>query len=128
MRGERIGLRVRIQLTPGVHVYGRPLAEGYVPVTLAVDAPETVTVEPVAYPAPQPSRFDWLAEDLPTDEGMVTLTTALILTEQREDVTIGATLHFQACTNDECFIPQRFTFALPLRVRPFPADERRTAP
>ncbi len=120
VRGERVGLRVTIALAPGVHVYGRPLAEGYIPVTLEVDAPETVTVEPVAYPAPQPSRFGWLDEELPAYEGTFTLTTAVILTEQREDVTIAATLRFQACTDEECFIPQRLTFALPLQFHPFP--------
>ena len=120
VRGERIGLRVTIQLAPGVHVYGRPLAEGYIPVTLEMDAPETVKVEPVTYPTPQPLRFGWLDEGLPAYEGTLTLTTAITLTEQREDVTISATLRFQACTDEECFIPQRLTFALPLQFRPFP--------
>ena len=120
VRGERIGLRVAIQLAPGVHVYGRPLADGYIPVTLEVDAPGTVMVEPVTYPAPQPSRFGWLGEELPAYEGTLTLATAIVLAEQREDVTISATLRFQACTDEACFIPQRLAFALPLRFRPFP--------
>ena len=120
VRGSRIGLRVTIQLAPGVHLYGRPLADDYIPVTLEVAVPETVTVEPIAYPPPQPLRFAWLAEALPSYAGTLTLATALILTEQREDLTIGATLRFQACTDDECFIPQRLTFTLPLQFRPFP--------
>lgn len=120
VRGERLGLQVTIRLAPGVHVYGRPLAEGYIPVTLEVDAPETVTVEPITYPEARPSRFGWLDEALSAYEGTLTITTALILAEQREDVTINATLRFQACTDEECFIPQRLTFALPLRFRPFP--------
>jgi hypothetical protein len=120
VRGERIGLRVAIELAPGVHLYGRPLAEGYIPVTLEVDAPATVAVEPVAYPAPQPLRLGWLEETLPVYTGALTLTTAVILAEQREDLTITATLRFQACTDEECFIPQRLTFTLPLRFRAFP--------
>lgn len=120
VRGERVGLRVTIALAPGVHVYGRPLAGGYIPVTLEVDAPETVVVEPVAYPPPRPLRFGWLDEELPAYEGAFTLTTAVILAEQREDVTIAATLRFQACTDAECFIPQRLAFTLPLRFLPFP--------
>jgi len=121
VRGERIGLRVTIQIAPGVHVYGRPLAEGYIPLTLNVAAPETVTVEPVVYPTPQPSRFGWLAEALPSYTGTLTVATAVILAEQREDVTLDATLRFQACTDEDCFIPQRLSFALPLRFRPFPS-------
>jgi hypothetical protein len=125
VRGERIGLRVTVALAPGVHVYGRPLAEGLIPVSLELDAPERVTTEPVAYPAPQPMRCGWLDEELPAYEGAFTLTTAVLLAEQREDVTITATLRFQACTDDECFIPQRLTFALPLHFRPFPTETRR---
>lgn len=119
VRGARIGLRVAIQLASGVHLYGRPLAEGYIPVTLEVAAPETVTVEPVTYPEPRPLQLGWLGETLPVYEGALTLSTALVLDEQREDLTITATLRFQACTDEECFIPQRLTFALPLRYRPF---------
>jgi nucleoside-diphosphate-sugar epimerase len=94
-------------------------AEGYIPVTLDIDAPETITVAPVAYPAPQPLQFAWLDEHLPSYAGTFTVHTALIFAEQREDVTITAMLRFQACTDTECFIPQRLTFALPLQFRPF---------
>ncbi len=120
VRGARIGLRVTIRTAPGVHLYGRPLPAGYIPTTLAVDAPETLIVEPVAYPPPHPFRADWLDEVLPAYAGTVTLATAVIFAEQREDITLTATLHFQACTAAECFIPQRLTFALPVQFRPFP--------
>lgn len=120
VRGSRIGLRVTIQLAPGVHLYGRPLPDDYIPVTLEVDAPETVIVEPVVYPPAQPLGFAWRAEELPSYAGMLTLTTALILAEQREDLTIPVTLRFQACTDEACFIPQRLTFNVPLQFRPFP--------
>ena len=119
VRGERIGLRLKIQTPPGVHIYGQPLSEGYVPTTLTIDASEAVNVEPVRYPASYPLQTEWLDEELPVYEGTVTLTTALTFTEQREDVTITATLHFQACTTEECFLPQRLTFALPMTFQPF---------
>lgn len=121
VRGERIGLRVTIALAPGVHTYGRPLPEGYIPTTLTLHGPDTVEFEPVAYPPTEPFRADWLDEELPAYSGQITLTTAVIFAEQREDVTLTATLRFQACTTEECFIPERLTFTLPLRFRPFPS-------
>ena len=63
VRGERIGLRLTIQTAPGVHIYGQPLPDGYIPTTLAVETPETVRVEPVAYPPPYAFTADWLDED-----------------------------------------------------------------
>lgn len=98
VRGERIGLRVTIQTAPGVHIYGQPLPDGYIPTTLVVEAPETVRVEPIAYPPPHPLEIDWLDERLMAYEGEITLATAVIFAEQRADVVITATLHFQACT------------------------------
>jgi hypothetical protein len=121
VRGERIGLRVTIRLAPGLHLYGRPLPAGYVPTTLEVRGPATVTVEPVIYPPARSWRAAWLDEDLSIYEEAVTLTTAVIFTEQREDVTLTATLRYQACTAEECLVPNHLTFTLPVRVRPFPA-------
>jgi AhpC/TSA family protein/cytochrome c biogenesis DsbD-like protein len=119
VRGERIGLRVTIRTAPGVHIYGTPLPEGYIPTTLEVHVPETMTVEPVQYPPPHALKTDWLDEDLMAYEGTITLSMAVIFTEQREDITLRATLRFQACTTEECFIPQRLTFALPMTFTPF---------
>ena len=121
VRGERIGLRVTIALAPGIHTYGQPLPEGYIPTTLTIHGPDTVEIEPVAYPPTEPFRADWLDEDLPAYSGQITLTTAVIFAGQRDDVTLTATLRFQACTTEECFIPERLTFTLPLRFRPFPS-------
>ena len=119
VRGERIGLRVAIQIAPDLHLYGQPLPEGYIPTTLVIAVPETVTVEPVRYPPPHTLHTDWLNEDLSVYDGAITLTTALVFTEQREDITITATLRYQACTTDECFLPAHLTFTLPMTFQPF---------
>ncbi len=117
--GERIGLRVTIHTAPGLHIYGQPLPEGYIPTALDIVAPETVTVEPIRYPPPHLLHTDWLGEDLPVYNGAITLTTALVFAGQREDVAITATLRYQACTKDECFLPARLTFTLPMTFQPF---------
>ena len=122
VRGERIGLRVTIAMAAGVHIYGRPLPEGYRPTTLEVRAPGTVTVEPVAYPPPRPLHVARGDGDLPAYTGTITLSTAVIFAEQRDDVAIAAMLRFQACTTEECFTPQDLTFTLPMQFRPFPTS------
>jgi len=119
-RGERVGLRVMIALHPGVHIYGQPLPDGYIPTTLTVAAPPPMVVEAVRYPPPRAMRMEWLDEALSVYEGTVTLTTAVVFTDQQEDLTITATLDVQACTTAECFVPQTLTFTLPMRFRAFP--------
>jgi len=120
VRGERIGLRVDIRLAPGIHLYGQPLPEGYIPTVLTVAAPPPATAEPVVYPEPRPFRPDWLDASLPVYVDALTLTAAVVLTDTQEDATITATLDYQACTADECLLPGRLTFTLPLTFRPFP--------
>lgn len=119
VRGDRVGLRVTIQTAPGVHIYGRPLADGYVPTTLEIAVPDTVTAEPVRYPAPRPLRMAWLDEELMVYDGEITLATAVVFTEQRDDVIVTATLRFQACTMEACYLPERLIFALPMKFQPF---------
>ncbi len=120
VRGERVGLRVTIAMPPGIHIYGRPLPEGYIPTTFAITATEGITAEPVRYPAPRPLRMDWTDEELMIYEDEIVLTTAVTFTDQQDDVTISAILDYQACTTDECFVPQTLRFTLPMRFHPFP--------
>lgn len=120
VRGERVGLRVTIVLRPGVRIYGQPLPEGYIPTTLTVMVPAAMTAEPVQYPPTRPMRMNWLDEQLPVYEDTITLATAVVFTDQQEDVTIRVTLEVQACTMAECFVPQTLTFMLPMRFRAFP--------
>ncbi|MGI8854348.1 MAG: protein-disulfide reductase DsbD domain-containing protein [Thermomicrobiales bacterium] len=119
VRGERVGLRVTITVADGSHIYGRPLPDGYIPTTLEIAVPEGVTVEPVVYPAPHPLHTVWLDDELMAYDGTITLTTALTFAEQREDLTITATLHVQSCTMDACDLPARLTFSLPMTFQPF---------
>ena len=58
-----------IRTAPQTHIYGQPLPEGYVPTTLEIHAPETVTVEPVQYPPSRTLHMDWTDEELPVYDG-----------------------------------------------------------
>ncbi len=48
-RAQMTVLTVELELAPGLHVYGRPLPEGYIPVELAVDGGEGLAVQQVVY-------------------------------------------------------------------------------
>jgi DsbC/DsbD-like thiol-disulfide interchange protein len=127
VRRERIGLRVTIQMAAGVHIYGQPQPEGYLPTTLEVRAPGTVMVEPVAYPPPRPLHVASGDGDLPAYTGTIALSTAVIFAEQRDDVAITAMLRFQACTTEECFTPQDLILTLPMHAARSPRQGRRSA-
>ena len=114
---QRLGLRVRVQIAPGAHVYGRPLPDAYTPLTLSITAPPGVTVEPVAYPPPTPLPLPALGETLPVYTGQVELTTYLTLQEVRDDLELQATVRWQVCTDTDCLLPGAVTMTLPVRQR-----------
>jgi hypothetical protein len=115
---QRLGLRAVFAIAPGAHLYGRPLPDAYVPLTLTVAAPAGVTVEPIAYPLATSVTPAALGAALPVYSGRVELATHLIFDDLREDAVIEATVRLQVCTESACLLPQTFTVALPIRYRP----------
>lgn len=115
---QRVGVRARVLIADGAHVYGRPLPPGYTPLTLTAAAPAGTTVEAVAYPPPTPLPLPALGETLPVYTGAVELSAYVTGEGVREDVTIFVTLAWQVCTETDCLVPQTVTVSLPLRYRP----------
>jgi len=115
---QRVGMRARVLIADGAHLYGRPLPRGYTPLTLTVDAPVGMTVESATYPPPTPLLLPALGETLPAYSGVLDLSAYVTGEEVREDVAISVTLVWQVCTETDCLVPQTTTVSLPLRYRP----------
>jgi len=114
---QRVGVRARVLIADGAHVYGRPLPPGYTPLTLTVAAPVGTTVEAGVYPPPAPLPLPALGETLPVYTGAVELSAYVTGEGVREDVTISVTLAWQVCTETDCLVPQTVSVSLPLRYR-----------
>ena len=115
---QRVGVRARVLIADGAHLYGRPLPPGYTPLTLTVEAPVGMIVEAVADPPPTLLPLPALGETLPVYTGAVDLSAYVTGEEVREDVAIAVTLTWQVCTETDCLVPQTTTVSLPLRYRP----------
>lgn len=115
---QRVGLRARVLIAEGAHLYGLPLPPGYTPLTLTVDAPEGVIVDQAIYPEPTPLPLPALDETLPVYTGVVELSAYLTCEAVREDLTVAATVAWQVCTETDCLVPQSVTMRLPLRFHP----------
>ena len=112
-------LYVRLQLPAGLHVNGRPLPEGYMPTTVVVTAPEGIEVGEPEYPRAEPFSVRGLDDQLHVYSGEVQI--AVPLTSQVRDsdpITLEIEVRFQACNEEECFLPRTEQLRLELPVGP----------
>lgn len=124
-RAQLTVFTAEIDLTDGMHVYGRPLPDGYIPIELTLDGGEDFHKVEVHYPEPEPMEFTVIGETLPAYHGKVLIkahVTALNK-DQEKPVDVTATLRYQACDDRECYMPQ--TITLPFTLQFLPHDWER---
>jgi len=110
-------LTVEISLNDRIHVNGRPLPEGYIPVELTLDGGEDLALDHVEYPEPEEIFLEALDEKLNVYTGRFQIKGRCLglSAEQDGEIAISASLHYQACDDNECYFPETLTF--PLRLR-----------
>ena len=118
-RSQRTALTVEVDLAEGMHVYGRPLPEGYIPIELSVDGGEALELLDVEYPRAGQVSFEVIGESLPAYEGSLVIKATCSGTgREEESALVHVGLHYQACDSSECYVPQTVNFDLPVRVLP----------
>lgn len=112
-------LTVEIELKEGMHVYGRPLSEGYIPIELSLEGGETLELIEVEYPEPKEMRFEAIDETLPAYENRLEIKARCRgIGSEPETRQVIARLRYQACDARECYLPQTLSFNLSLQVLP----------
>lgn len=104
---QRVPLYVTLDLDDGLHVYGRPVPEGYIPTEVAVTAPEGVRVWEPRYPSTRPFRVEGIDEEFQAFDGRVEIEVPLTSSvREGESVTLEVEVRYQACDERQCFLPQ----------------------
>jgi len=118
-RAQQIVLTVEVELKKGMHVYGQPLPEGYIPIELSLVDDETLKLVEVEYPDPVEVRFDAIDETLPAYEGRLEIKAHCRgIANDQETHRVQVQLRYQACDDKECYLPQTISFDLPIQVLP----------
>ncbi|MCH8292775.1 redoxin domain-containing protein [Candidatus Poribacteria bacterium] len=113
-RGQIQTFRVEIEIKEGRHIYGRPLPEGYTPTRLTFQAVEGVRFGEVAYPEPEAYYLEKLDETLPVYDGRIVLNAPVHNRQRRESFEVQARLTYQACDDQECYLPDQIDFEIPI--------------
>ncbi len=104
---QRVALYVRLDLDPGLHVYGHPIPDGFVPVEVELDLPEGVEAEEPVFPPSDPFQVEGIDAVFQAMSGQVEIAVPLRSDiGDQESVTIGVAVRYQACTDRECYLPR----------------------
>ena len=101
-----IDLVVRLELAPGLHLYGEPVQEGMYPTTVRVSSTAPLRVGDTRYPATQPHVVEGLDASLPAFVGELEVVVPLISDSREGVIPIGIEISYQACSDRECYIPR----------------------
>lgn len=111
---QQLHLIATLVVPPGLHVYGRPIPEGYVPLTVELEPFDGLIVEEAHYPTPRSLRVEGLDESFVGYEGRVSVTLPFAIESSGQPVELPVRVSYQACTDRVCYPPAtaRATLAL----------------
>jgi DsbC/DsbD-like thiol-disulfide interchange protein len=120
VRWQETRLHVIFDVGEAWHVYGRPIPDGYTPVTIEVETIPEVVVGPPEYPPTRPFRVEGLNEDFEVHEGRfeVLVPFAVNVPPGHGTVDLEITVRYQACSESECLPPQGLKLGLHLAEAP----------
>lgn len=112
---QRLCLTVDIAIDPGLHVYGQPVPEGFIPLSIDVTPLEGLEIGTAAFPPPTPHQMEGLDETFFIYEGQLSVSIPLIFTIRDDGATLDVRVRYQACGDMGCFMPQTVELNLPVR-------------
>ena len=114
---QRADLYVTLDLERGLHIQGPTVPDGYLATKVAVTGTEGLRVGEPQFPATKPFRIKGLQEDFQVLDGEVVIVVPLVSTmREGHTVSIDVEVSYQACNDQECFIPktERLHLEVPL--------------
>jgi len=109
-------LAVDLTIDPGLHVYGHPVPEGFIPLSIDVTAPLTgLRVGTPVFPPPTPHQMEGFDEAFFIYEGDLSVSIPLTCTAGVDATALEVKVRYQACSDRGCFMPQTVDLSLPMR-------------
>ena len=113
---QKLRVNVEVVVPSGWHIYGLPIPEGYVPLSVSMAPIEGLELGQPVLPPPHPFRVDGLDEQFFVHEGKISLAMPAVLTKNVGDQTLRVEVRFQACSADQCQLPNRVRLNLPIKA------------
>ena len=116
VRWQETRLHINLDVEAGWHIYGRPIPDGYTPLTVDVEAVPEVKVGAAEYPQTHPFRVEGLEEQFHVHEGTVEVRVpiAFNVPPGHGGIDLKIAVRYQACSDAECEPPAGQTLDLRL--------------
>ena len=109
-------LAVDITIDPGLHVYGQPIPDGFIPLSIVIVAPlPDVSVGTPVFPPPTPYQMEGFDEAFFIYDGALSVSIPLTFTAGVDNTVLEVKVRYQACGDMGCFMPQTVELNLPVR-------------
>ncbi|MGE3855334.1 MAG: protein-disulfide reductase DsbD domain-containing protein [Dehalococcoidia bacterium] len=119
---QRDPLYVRLALDPGLHIYRGPVPEGFIATEVTVTGPEGLEVDAPVFPDAHPFRVAGIPHEFQVMEGNVEIEVPISWTkpdntpDAAKVVPVDITVRYQACDEQQCFIPRTVELHMDLPV------------
>ncbi len=126
-QGVQRRILLEFNLASGLHLYGKPVPNGMIPLTVEVEAEDGIVVSDPIFPTTRNLHLKEMQLDLPvwSDEFMVQIplyAKSKIASElrplERDSIKLTIKTRFQACNDDTCLLPRTETFELSIPLEP----------
>jgi len=124
--GQQVALILDVKLGNRVHVYA-PGVKGYIPIDWEIAWSAGIKAGPAQYPVSKILRLKVIQESVPVYEGEFRLIRDVTigsdqavrpLLDAQSDLTISGTFRYQACDDQECFLPESIPIHWTIHVPP----------
>jgi DsbC/DsbD-like thiol-disulfide interchange protein len=107
---------VDLTIDPGLHVYGLPVPEGFIPLSVTVVVPsDDWTIGAPIFPPPTEHQMEGFDEAFFIYEDQLSVSVPLAFDGQGGDTALAVTVRYQACGDRGCFMPQTVELSLPVQ-------------
>ena len=113
---QRLRVNLEVVVPSGWHVYGLPIPEGYIPLSVSVAPIEGLEVGEPVLTTPHPFRVEGLEEQFFVHDGKVSVAVPAVFTKNVGDQTVHVEVRFQACSSDQCQRPNGVRLDLPIKA------------
>jgi len=112
--GKHVALTLDVELKPNMHIYA-PGVEGYIPISWKIKESAAMAAQEVRYPAAEKLYLKAIDETVPAYRGHLQLRGVITISEDEKlrplldstgTFTVEATLRYQACDDQICYLPQ----------------------
>jgi len=113
-----LAMIAELNMKNGFHLYGTPIPQGYIPLTIKMEPNPNFTLDSLQFPQTKTLRLKSLNETFQILPGKIKLKSFLRIKKkpQKGFYRIRINISLQACDDKTCRFPENFKLEFPLRI------------